>query len=128
MNLDNSRQVTVANGDVTGTEFLVPGDHPGERPFDLNNNRAQEWNWYIHIDNGFDADIDVTIQGSHSNDDATNDTLDSPTVDGATETISSGTIDFFNGTTLHSYIQLNIDPLADPTSGELVVTFEARRE
>jgi len=126
--LDNTRQVTIANGDVTGTSFKVPGDQPGERIINLENNEAQHWNWYIHIDNGFNEDVDVTVEGSHILDGLTNDTLDSPAVDGATETISSGSVDFFNGTTQHSYIQLDVDPLNDPTSGNLVITFQARRE
>jgi len=126
--LDNTRQVTIDNADTDGTAFKVPGEEPGERPFNLNNNTAQEWNWYIHVDNGFDVDIDVTVEGSHSQDVTTNNTLGSPATDGATETITSSEVDFFNGTTLHSLLQLEIDPLADPTSGDLTITFELRRE
>lgn len=125
--VDATRQVTIANSDVTGTAFKVPGDHPGEEPFDTEQNESQRYDWYIHIDNGFDADIDVTVEGSHNLDSASGDTLDSPSTDGATETISSGTIDFFDGETGHSLIQLSVDPLADPTSGDLVVTFQARK-
>jgi len=125
--VDHYRQVTITNSDVTDTSFKVPGDQPGEEPYSLENNRAQQWDWYIHIENGFDADIDATVEGSHDGDGLTDNTLDSPATDGATENIVSGSIDFFDGTTQHSYIQVDVDPLSDPTSGDLVITFQARK-
>ena len=125
--LDNERQVTIGNADATDTAFKVPGDQPGERPFNCETNSSQQYDWYIHIENNFDVDVDVTVEGSHNLDAATNDTLDSPAIDGATETLSSGSIDFFNGTTQHSLIQLEVDPLGDPTSGDLIITFQARK-
>jgi hypothetical protein len=124
----NTQQYTVNHADRDGTDFKLPGDNPGEAPFSLDDtSESAFYHWYVHIDNGWDADIDATIEGSHSLDSATNDTLDSPTNDGATETISSGSVDFFDGTTNHAQIQLDISPLADPTSGDLVVTMERRK-
>lgn len=123
----NTQQYTVGNADSDGTSFKLPGDNPGEEPFSLNSNGAQEWVWYVHIDNGFDVNIDVTAEGSHSLDDATGNTLDSPAPDGTTITVTSGTVDFIDGSTGHSLLQLGVDPAADPTTGSLVVTIEKRK-
>jgi len=124
---DNTQQYSVDNADSDGTAFKLPGDNPGEAVFETDSNNGQYWRWYVHIENGWDVDVDVTVEGSHSLDAATNNTLDSPAVDGATETITSGAIDFFDGTTNHSQLQLAVDPLADPSSGSLTVTIEKRK-
>lgn len=123
----HTQQYTVNNADSDGTAFKLPGDQPGEEPFSLNSNGAQEWVWYVHIDNGFDVNIDVTAEGSHSLDNASGNTLDNPVTDGATITVQSSGSDFFDGSTGHSKLQLGVDPAADPTTGELVVTMEKRK-
>jgi len=123
----NTQQYDVQNGDVTGTAFTVPGDNPDEEPFDLDENFDQYYRWYVHIDNGFNENVDVTVQGSHALDTASNNTLDTPADDGAAVTVSSETTDFIDGTTNHAKLQLNVDPAADPTSGTLTVTIEKRK-
>lgn len=124
----NNKQVTISNTDRgDNSAFKVPGDEPGEAPFDLELNDAQHYRWYVHIENGWDTAVDVTVEGSHSQDAATNDTLDAPVTDGSTETVSSGSNDAFDGTTGHSLLQVDVNPSADPTSGDLVITFQRRK-
>jgi hypothetical protein len=118
-------QFVIGNAETDGTAFTVPGEKPGTpESYEVDNaDNADTYKWYVHIDNGYDVDVDVTIQGSHYQDSS----LTSAAADGATETISSGGVDFFDGTTLHSFIELEVDPLSDPTSGDLTVTFQRRR-
>lgn len=123
----NNKQVTVNNSDSDGSDFKIPGDQPGEAPFDLELNDGAHYRWYVHIDNGWDQNIDVTVEGSHTMDAAGSNTLDSPASDGSTITVSSGSVDFFDGTTGHSILQLDVSPAADPTSGDLTVTFQRRK-
>ena len=113
-------QFVIANGDNDGSAFNQPAS--GGYEIDSADN-TDKWNWYIHIDNGWDVNVDVEVQGTHYQDAS----FASPAVDGATETIDAGTIDFFEGTTGHSYIRLEVDPAADPTSGTLTVTFQRRK-
>jgi hypothetical protein len=117
-------QFTIGNADSDGAVFAVPGDQPGTpASFELDAaGNAESYDRYVHINNGFDVDVDVTIKGSHYQDAV----MDNAASDGATETVSAGGIDFFDGSTNHSYIELEVDPLADPTSGELAVTFQKR--
>lgn len=117
-------QFTINNADSDGTAFAIPGDKPGTpQSYQIDDpDKSQSYEWYVHINNGYDVDVDVTIYGSHYQDAA----MDNPSSDGATETVSAGGIDFFDGTTNHSFIELKVDPLADPTSGDLVVTFQKR--
>lgn len=123
----NTQQYTVNHSDSDGTTFKLPGDNPGEEPFSLDSNNSQYWQWYVHIDNGWDQNADFTLEGSHSLDAASNNKLDSPAADGATITVNSNAIDFFDGNTNHSKIQLDVAPAADPTSGDLIITIERRK-
>lgn len=118
-------QYVIDNADSDGTAFDVPGDVTGAPDsYDLNDpDNSQHYVWYIHIENGFDVNVDVTVEGSHYQDS----TLASAAIDGSTETVSAGAQDFFDGTTKHSFIGLQVDPAADPTSGQLTVTFQKRR-
>lgn len=126
----SNAQYTVGNGDRTDdTAFTVPGDEDGgagDDSFpidsgDIGNGRQ----WYVHVENGFDTDVDVTAQGSHYLDES----MASAGDDGATETISSGgSIGIFDGETGHSFLQVNINPATTPSSGDLVVTFQSREE
>jgi len=117
-------QFTVSNADSDGTTFAIPGDEPGTpASYEIDDaDHSVAYQWYVHINNGFDVDVDVTIRGSHYQDGS----MANSSADGATETVSSGTVDFFDGTTGHSFIELGVDPAADPTSGDLVVTFQRR--
>jgi len=113
-------QFTVDNADNDGSTVYLPAS--GGFELDRSDN-THRFEWYVHIDNGYDVDVDVTIEGTHYQDPEMN----SPAIDGATETVSSGGVDFFNGTTGHSFIRLEVVPAADPTSGSLTVTFQKRR-
>lgn len=121
-----NKQYTVDNADVATSAFTVPGDQPGtDSSFSVEDRDLNEGKqWYIHVSNGFDQNVDVTVQGSHWSDESMNNPVD----DGATETISSGANGAFDGETGHSYLQVNVTPAADPTSGQLVVTFQSRDE
>lgn len=124
----NTQQYTVGNADSDGTQFKLPGEKPGEEPFSLDDTtQANYYRWYVHVDNGWDVNIDVTVEGSHSLDPATNNTLDSASIDGITETINDTGVDFFDGETNHAQLQLDIAPAADPSTGELTVTIERRK-
>lgn len=118
-------QFVINNADSDGSVFAVPGDEPGTpESYQIDDqDKGEQYVWYVHVQNGYDVDVDVTIKGSHYQDAA----MANAASDGATETVSSGTVDFFDGTTKHSFIELEVDPLADPTSGDLTVTFQKRR-
>lgn len=117
-------QYTVGNADVTGTAFAVPGDQPGtDQSFQVEpDNLSKGQQWYVHIENGFGVNVDVTVQGSHYADGA----MSAPVDDGVAETVSAGTNAAFDGETGHSFLQVNVDPAADPTTGTLTVTFQVR--
>lgn len=125
--MEPTKQYTVAHDDRDASTFKLPGDDPGEAPFDLETNEAQHWRWYIHIDNGWNQNVDVTVEGSHTDDAAGSNTLDSPAADGSAVTVNSDSTDFIDGTTGHSQLQLDVAPAGDPTSGNLVVTFQRRK-
>lgn len=123
-----NQQYTISNTDVGTSAFTVPGDQDGGagddsftvEPDNLDVGRQ----WYVHVDNGFNENVDVTVQGSHFLDES----MDSAVDDGATETVNSSSSGAFDGTTGHTYLQINVTPAADPTSGDLVVTFQSREE
>lgn len=119
-------QYTVAAGDrADGSTFTVPGDVSSDASYAVDDpDRKAGKQWYVHVANGWDVNADVTVQGSHYQDEA----LDSPADDGPAETVNAGANGVFDGTTGHSYIQVNVDPASGPTSGDLVVTFQHRDE
>jgi len=113
-------QYTVSADESDGSAFTLP-DAGG---FEVDNADASSlYHWYIHIDNGFDVGVDVTVQGTHAQDPG----MASPVSDGATETIAAGETSAFDGKTPHSYLRVEATPSGDPLAGELVVTFQKRR-
>lgn len=123
-----NRQVTIGNADRTNNNaFKVPGDEPNETPFQLDTHETHHYRWYVHVENGWDVNVDVTVEGSHSQDAAGSNTLDAPVTDGDAVTISSGTNDAFTGESGHSQLQLNVNPAGTPSSGDLTVTFQRRK-
>jgi hypothetical protein len=66
--------------------------------------------------------MDVTLRGSHFKDEQ----MDSASDDGSSVTVNAGTVDFFDITSSHTYIEVNVNPAANPTSGNLVITFQSR--
>lgn len=118
-------QYTISSGDrADASAFDVPGDEPGtddSYPLDRQDNTPSK-RAYVHINNGFDVNVDVTLRGSHYLDSTMSNAAD----DGSTVTISNGAVDFFDVSTGHSFIEINVDPANTPTSGDLVVTFQVR--
>jgi hypothetical protein len=123
-----NRQYVISNTDrADANAFSVPGDEDGgenDDSFPLRNEAAsQSVDSYVHIENGWDTDIDVTLRGSHFQDESMSSAAD----DGSAITVtSSGGTDFFDITSSHSFIEVNVDPAADPTSGDLTITFQSR--
>lgn len=124
---DARRQYTIGNGDRSdATAFTVPGDEDGgagDDSFPTEINETIATRWYVHVENGWDQNADVTVRGSRFDDSA----MDAAVDDGTAETINSGSNGAFDGTTGHSFLEVNVDPAGDPTSGDLVVTFQRRR-
>lgn len=121
----SNAQFTVSNtARSDASVFTVPGDEPGTADsFRVDESGSgSKMHVYVHVDNGWDVNADVTLQGTHYNDDA----MDSPTDDGGSETVNSGTADVFDSDVAHSFVQVSVDPASAPTSGDLVVTFQAR--
>lgn len=104
---------------VSGTLQLTGGTL-GYTLEDLNLNKAKSW--YVHIENGWDVNVDATIIGSNLYDK----TMDDRVTDGSAVTIASGSSDFFDGSSGHSVLQTELNPSATPTSGECVVTLQVR--
>lgn len=118
-------QYTVGNADVGAETFPVPGAVSSDSSFQVEpEGLAKSRHWYVHVENGFDASVDVTIQGTNFNDEG----MTAPASDGATETISAGATAAFDGTTGHSYLRLSLTTNTDPTNGELTVTFQSREK
>lgn len=115
-----------ARGDASA--FSVPGDEDGganDNSFQVENPAdGQARHWYIHVDNGWDQNVDITVQGSHYLDSAMSSAVD----DGTTETINSDATGAFDGETGHTFLQIDVDPASAPTSGDLTVTFQSREE
>lgn len=122
-----SEQYTIGNGDRTdNSAFDVPGDEDGgegDTSFQVDSETTgPAKRWYIHIDNGWDVNVDVTPQGSHAFDES----MSSSGEDGNSVTVSNDDVDFIDGETGHSFLELNVNPASTPTSGELVITFQSR--
>lgn len=123
----SSQQYTVNNSEISDTSaFTVPGEKPGQNEsFQSDQDKSQyRMGVYVHVHNGLDANVDVTLQGSHSYDSAIN----NPVNDGATETINSGDSGAFDTTVGHAHMQVSVTPNTTPTNGSLTVTFEAREQ
>ena len=121
-------QYVVSNSDRSNANaFTVPGDEDGGagddsfRVEDKTLNKSHDS--YVHIENGWDQNVDVTLRGSHHLDSSMSSAVD----DGSAITINSGgNTDFFDITSSHTFIEVNIDPAGTPTSGDLTITFQSR--
>lgn len=125
---DPNRKYTIAHDDRgDNNAFTVPGDEDGgeaDDSFPTEINQTIYTRWYIHIENGWDTDVDVTPRGSRYDDGA----MDAAADDGSSETVgSNGGTHAFHGESGHSYLDVNVDPVSNPTSGDLVITFQRRR-
>lgn len=122
-----NKRYTIGNDARTDASvFTVPGDEDGgegDVSFQVDEeNLGDKMHLYVHLDNGWDQNVDVTLQGSHTYDES----LSSPVDDGAPETVNSGETGAFDSEVGHSYAQIEVDPASAPTSGNLVITFQAR--
>lgn len=120
-------QYTIDNSDRgNNNSFVVPGDEDGGAGDDSfatgRDDRGMSSRWYIHIDNGWDTSVDVTPKGSHIFDSS----MSSSGEDGSAVTISSSDVDFIDGETGHSFLELKVNPSSAPTSGQLTITFQSR--
>lgn len=124
---DDQRQYTIAHDDRSdNSAFTVPGDEDGgagDDSFPTEINDTIYTRWYVHIENGWNENVDVTVRGSRF-DDAT---MSAAADDGDAVTVNSGTNAAFDGASGHSYLDVNVNPAADPSSGDLVITFQRRR-
>jgi len=125
---DDQRQYTIAHDDRDNNNaFTVPGDEDGgsgDDSFPTEINDTIYTRWYIHIENEWDTNVDVTPRGSRHDDSA----MDAAVDDGSAATVSSnGGTHAFDGETGHSYLEVNVNPDADPTTGDLTITFQRRR-
>lgn len=121
-------QYVIGNADRgDATAFTVPGDEDGgagDNSFRLETEGlGKSQDGYVHIENGWDTNVDVTLRGSHFLDES----MSSASDDGSAITVNSGgDTDFFDITSSHTFIEVNVDPAADPTSGDLTITFQSR--
>lgn len=123
-----TQQYVIGNAARTdASAFAVPGDEDGgegDAAFLVQQDTSRHHRWYVHVENGWDQNVDVTVQGSHLLDTA----LDAPADDGTAETVNSDTNAAFDGDSGHAYLQINVDPASAPTSGNLTVTFQGREQ
>lgn len=120
-----NQQYTVDNSAVGTSAFNVPGVSSSDTSFQVEpEDLSDARQWYVHVENGFNENVDVTVQGSHFLDEG----MDSTVADGATETINAGENAAFDGGTGHSYLRVEVTPAVDPTSGTLTVTFQSRED
>jgi len=112
---------TIENSETTGEAVTTRAyglDSPGHEA---------TYSWVAIVDNGFDVDVDVTVQFTTDDDEAFSKFI---TDDDLTNlTVGSGTRDGFGDgvNDPYSFIRFEIDPASDPTSGDVTVTFQRRR-
>jgi hypothetical protein len=123
MTMANAQFTIDAADRADASIFNVPQDEPGTEDSvvvdDISSHHVQHW--YVHVENGFDVNVDVIVKGSHYLDE----TLSSAVDDEVAKTVNSGTNTFLEGEG-HSYIGANIDPATTPSTGTLTVTFQTR--
>lgn len=122
-----SVQYTIPNSARTdNSAFTVPGDEDGgegDGSFRVDETGSgSKMHIYVHVNNGWDTNVDITLRGSHYNDSA----MASATADGDPEVVNAGADAAFNSGTGHSFIEVNVGPTGTPSSGDLTVTFQAR--
>jgi hypothetical protein len=127
-----NQQYSIDNSDRgNANAFTVPGDEDGGVGDDSfaveaqGNPRQESHQWYIHLDNQFNENVDITVQGSHFADK----TMSKAVEDGSAITVNSGGNQaVIDGTTNHSYLEVEVDPANTPGSGDLTVTFQSRKQ
>jgi hypothetical protein len=122
-----NRQYIIDNTDRTNAnEFTVPGDEDGgvgELSFDVDSGSGSvSQDWYIHITNNWDVEMNCRVEGSHFKDeDMTYAVADGPDIN-----VLSNNSTYITGTTNHSWVQLRFMPEGTPTTGKLIVTAQTR--
>lgn len=112
---------TIGNADSDGSAVTT-------QAFELDDtDHSSVYSWVAIVDNGFDVDVDVTVQFTTDDDENFNKFITDTGLSGVT--VTSGTRDGFGDAQNEpfSYVRLEIDPAADPTSGNLEVTWQKRQ-
>ena len=114
--------------------FKVPGDKTGYSPDDTKNpdqksykidgkRRKRAKQYYVHVWNGWDENIQVQVRGSRFSDSE----MSKSVVEQSEQLVESGSGHGFESDTGHSYIEVKISGLTDaPSSGVLEITFQDR--
>jgi len=120
--------------DITDSNvFVVPGDQVGETPRGTENPSQESYHidehnstvakrYYVHVKNGWDVDIDVSLNGSSFDDSD----MSKAVKEQVSNTIASDDKFVFEDSTGHSYLEVQIDPGSTPTSGKLEVVIQSR--
>lgn len=136
---DNETSVyEVPNAESDGSTFDLPDtDGSGEvdpNGDDLENNTGEddaavaydvrgEDSALIKIVNGWDVNVDVTLQGTTFDDAG----ADEPADDQTAKTISSGSTDYIAESEPWAYILASVAPASNPSSGTLKLVFQSDR-
>lgn len=113
------------------SEVIVPKDEAGEAPsgednpdqnaYDISTD-GERHDYYIHIVDNLDVDVNWNIKQSHMFDEDLEDPVDIFDTD---RTVSAnGGTGAYSGDENGSYYGVSIDPNADPSSGELIVIIQ----
>lgn len=114
------------------TEVIDNADNDGSTftsaVFEIDNgDHSQVHSWLATVDNGWDVAVDITVQLTTDDDESfTKFITDSAIAESVT--VSSGSTDGFGDADNEpfSYIRLEVAPAADPTSGNLTLTWQKR--
>jgi len=122
--------------DVSSTDsFKVPGDRTGYTPDDTKNPEQLSYSidehrtdiskqYYVHVKNGWDANVDVSLNGSSFEDKEMNKAI----LEQTSKTVSSGGgVQGFEDDTGHSFLEVEITNISGvPTEGVLEIVIQSR--
>lgn len=121
----------IDQSNIDSSEFIVPSDKTGNSPNGNSNPNQESYDissdgeghdYYVHVVNDLDVNVDWNIKESHMFDRALDDAVD---VFGTDETVNSGgDTDNHSGESNGSYFGVSINPASDPTSGTLKVIIQ----
>lgn len=114
--------------------FRVPSEEAGVTPEGTPNPDQESYNldrndkswakqYYVHVKNGWDVEVDYEIRGSSFEDS----TMNKDVVDKAATSIPSEEHKSCSAKTGHSYIEVVINPNQTPSSGTLEVVIQGRK-
>jgi len=120
--------------DITDSNvFVVPGDETGETPRGTENPGQESYHiddgnsvvakrYYVHVKNGWDVDIDVSLNGSSFDDSD----MIKAVKEQVNNTIASDDKFVFEDSTGHSYLEVQVEPGSTPGNGKLEVVIQSR--